>query len=56
MASAFMSKVGIDNIVLQFDKVPAIYKGGEDLSGRIIVVCDETTPVKGIKVQLTTHQ
>ena len=39
-----LSKDGIDNIVLQFSRTPAMYRAGEDLTGRIVVVCDATTP------------
>ena len=42
-----LSKDGIDNISLQFSRTPARYRAGEDLMGRIIVICNDTTPVKG---------
>ena len=47
-----LSKDGIDNIVLQFSRTPAMYRAGEDLTGKIVVVCDATTPVKGIKLHV----
>ena len=47
-----LSKDGIDNISLQFTRTPAMYRAGEDLMGRIIVICNETTPVKGIKLHI----
>ena len=47
-----LSKDGIDNISLQFSRTPARYRAGEDLMGRIIVICNDTTPVKGIKLHI----
>jgi len=47
-----LSKDGIDNISLQFTRTPAMYRAGEDLMGKIVVVCDDTTPVKGIKLHI----
>ena len=48
--SVFATKDGIENIFLRFDKNPPKYRAGECLSGKIIVECGFTTPVKGIKV------
>ena len=47
-----LSKDGIDNIVLQFSRTPAMYRAGEDLTGKIVVVCDATTPVKGTYIEI----
>ena len=52
--SVFATKDGIENIFLRFDKNPARYQAGECLSGKIIVECGLTTPVKGIKVCSTS--
>ena len=52
--SVFATKDGIENIFLRFDKNPARYQAGDCLSGKIIVECGLTTPVKGIKVCSTS--
>ena len=48
--SVFATKDGIENIFVRFDKNPPRYRAGETLSGKIVVECGLTTPVKGIKV------
>jgi hypothetical protein len=46
----FGQKDGIDNVVVQFSRDPPVYRAGENLEGSIVVICDDATPVKGIKV------
>ena len=53
--SVFATKDGIENIFLRFDRNPPKYQAGECLSGKIIVECGLTTPVKGIKVCCIEH-
>ncbi len=47
----FGGKDGIDNVSVVFDRNPPDYTGGEKLTGKVIVLCDNTTPVKGIRVR-----
>ena len=47
------SKDGIESVHVKLAQIPPIYRAGEDLTGKIIVVCDTTTPIKAVKVVRT---
>ena len=47
----FGGKDGIDNVTVNFDRNPPNYTAGEILTGNVHVLCDDTTPVKGIRVR-----
>ena len=53
MAAA--SKDGIESVHVKLAQIPPIYRAGEDLTGRIIVVCGATTPIKAVKVYLIKY-
>ena len=42
------SKDGIDNIYINFDKHELKFRAGEDVTGKIVVHVDETTPTRGV--------
>ena len=44
-------KDGIDNVVVTYDRDPAIFNVGETITGTVTVFCEETTPVRGIRVK-----
>ena len=48
MAAA--SKDGIESVHVKLAQTPPFYRAGEDLTGKIIVVCGATTPIKAVKV------
>ena len=52
MAGFGIQKDGLDSVIVKLDRAPAVYNAGDIFSGNVIVVCLETTPVKGIKVRL----
>ena len=39
---------GIDNIYINFDKHELKFRAGENLTGKIVVHVDETTPTRGV--------
>ena len=49
MAAA--SKDGIESVHVKLAQTPPFYRAGEDLTGKIIVVCGATTPIKAVKVK-----
>ena len=51
MAGFGIQKDGLDSVIVKLDRAPAVYNAGDIFSGNVIVVCLETTPVKGIKVR-----
>ena len=50
MAGFGIQKDGLDSVIVKMDRAPAVYNAGDIFAGKVIVVCLETTPVKGIKV------
>ena len=44
------SKDGIESVHVKLAQIPPFYRAGEDLTGKVIVVCDTTTPIKAVKV------
>ena len=52
MAGFGIQKDGLDSVIVKMDRAPAVYNAGDIFSGNVMVVCLETTPVKGIKVRL----
>jgi len=42
------SKDGIDNIYISFDKHELKFRAGEVITGKIVVIVDETTPTRGV--------
>jgi len=46
-------KDGIDNVLVMFDREDATYLTGTDLSGEVLVICNETTAVRGIVLKIT---
>ena len=55
MAGFGIQKDGLDSVIVKMDRAPAVYNAGDIFSGNVMVVCLETTPVKGIKVRLTNY-
>jgi hypothetical protein len=43
---------GIDNVVVTLDEPSSAFRAGTVVSGKVLVVCYETTAVRGIKVNL----
>ena len=39
---------GIDNILIYFDQSELLFRAGSDITGKIVVYCNETTPVRGV--------
>ena len=55
MAGFGIQKDGLDSVIVKMDRAPAVYNAGDIFAGKVIVVCLETTPVKGIKVSQKWH-
>ena len=55
MAGFGIQKDGLDSVIVKMDRAPAVYNAGDIFAGKVIVVCLETTPVKGIKVRQKCH-
>ncbi|TRY78670.1 hypothetical protein TCAL_11599 [Tigriopus californicus] len=45
-------KDGIDNVVVTFDNESATYRAGTEMTGVIAVFCEDTTPVRGIRLKI----
>ena len=54
--ASFSTKDGIESLCVRMDRMPPIYRAGDILQGKIIVICNATTPVKGIKVSIQGGQ
>ncbi len=49
--SASKLKDGIDNVVVALDKKDAVFSVGEKMTGHVVVFCNETTAVRGVKIK-----
>ena len=43
---------GIDNVVVTLDRPDVTYKSGQTMKGSVMVICDDTTPVKSIRLRI----
>ena len=45
-------KDGIDNVVVNLDRKEAVFRVGETMTGNIVVICNETTAVRGVRLKI----
>ena len=43
---------GIDNVVVTLDHADVTYRSGQTMKGTVMVICDDTTPVKSIRLRI----